>query len=73
MEFSTTEFEDMRKYLNKAYSQIEELMEVMLDIEVGGEVDHDGQPVMNSEELRNDLDRINELIDRIDGIRKDVS
>lgn len=72
MEFSITELEDMKRYLKKAYSQLEELMEVMLDIEVGGEVDHDGQPVMNSEELRNDLDRINELIDRIDGIRKDV-
>jgi hypothetical protein len=47
-------------------------MEVMLDIEVGGEVDHDGQPVMNSEELRNDLDRIDELIGRIDEIRKGV-
>ena len=72
MEFSTTELEDMRKYLKMAHGQIEELIAVMLDIEVGGEVDHDGQPVMNSEELRNDLDRIDELIGRIDGIRKGV-
>lgn len=72
MEFSKVELEDMKRYLKKAHSQLEELMEVMLDIEVGGEVDHDGQPVMNSEELRNDLDRINELIGRIDEIRKGV-
>ena len=72
MEFSTTELEDMRKYLKMAHGQIEELIAVMSDIEVGGEVDHDGQPVMNSEELRRDLDRINELIGRIDGIRKGV-
>lgn len=72
MEFSEVELEDMKKYLGLAQSQLAELMEVMIDIEVGGEVDHDGQPVMNSEELRNDLDRIEELIDRIDGIRKGV-
>jgi hypothetical protein len=72
MEFSKVELEDMKRYLKKAHSQLEELMEVMLDIEVGGEVDHDGQPVMNSEELRNDLDRIDELIGRIDEIRKGV-
>lgn len=70
MEFSVEELEDMKKYLGMAQSQLEALMEVMIDIEVGGEVDHDGQPVMNSEELRNDLDRLGELLDRIDGIRK---
>lgn len=70
MEFSVEELEDMKKYLGMARSQLEALMEVMIDIEVGGEVDHDGQPVMNSEELRNDLDRLGELLDRIDGIRK---
>lgn len=70
MEFSVEELEDMKKYLGMAQSQLEALMEVMIDIEVGGEVDHDGQPVVNSEELRSDLDRLGELMDRIDGIRK---
>lgn len=71
MEFSEEELEEMKKYLVMARSQLEGLMEVMIDIEVGGEVDHDGQPVMNSEELRRDLDRIGRLIDRVDGIRKE--
>jgi len=34
----------------------------MIEIEINGEVDHDGQPVMNSDEINKDIRNIEGLL-----------
>lgn len=66
MYFEEHEIADLLKYLRAAKDQTEELLTAMIDIEVYGEVDHDGMPVVNSVELQEDLKKINEYIVRIE-------
>lgn len=53
------------KYLRLSLDSLKELREVMIEIEINGEVDHDGQPVMNSEELNMDIRNIERLLNMI--------
>ena len=66
MYFEEHEIADLLKYLRAAKDQTEELLSAMIDIEVYGEVDHDGMPVVNSVELQEDLKKMNEYIVRIE-------
>ena len=66
MYFEEHEIADLLKYLRAAKDQTEELLTAMIDIEVYGEVDHDGMPVVNSVELQEDLKKMNEYILRMD-------
>ena len=66
MYFEEHEIIDLLKYLRTAKDQTEELLRAMIDIEVYGEVDHDGMPVVNSVELQEDLKKMNEYIVRIE-------
>ena len=44
----------------------------MIDIETYGEVDHDGMPVVNSLELKEDIRDMENLIEKIEtGLNKD--
>ncbi len=65
MDFETEEWTKILKYLNNAKDHAEELYEAMKDIETYGEVDHDGMPVVNSDELKEDLRHMDEIIERI--------
>ncbi len=66
MYFEEHEIADLLKYLRAAKDQTEELLTAMIDIEVYGEVDHDGMPVVNSVELQEDLKKMNGYIVRIE-------
>ena len=66
MYFEEHEIIDLLKYLRTAKDQTEELLRAMIDIEVYGEVDHDGMPVVNSVELQEDLKKMNGYIVRIE-------
>lgn len=65
MEFKTYEWEKILKYLYVAKDHTTELYEAMKDIETYGEVDHDGMPVVNSIELKNDIEQLEEFIKKI--------
>lgn len=60
------EVAEVLKYLRIAKDQTEELFAAMIDIEVYGEVDHDGMPVVNSKELQQDLLRMKDYIQRME-------
>lgn len=66
MQFETSEWTKILKYLYVAKDHTEELYEAMRDIETYGEVDHDGMPVVNSNELKADIKHINEIIKKIE-------
>lgn len=65
MEFSDVELRKLLKYIRMAKDQSSELYEAMIDIETYGEVDHDGMPVVNSLELKEDIEDMDRLIGRI--------
>lgn len=65
MTFDPKEWTRILKYLEQAKDHAEELYEAMKDIETYGEVDHDGMPVVNSEELKEDLYHLDEIISKI--------
>jgi hypothetical protein len=56
------------KYLRLSLDNLKELREVMIEIEINGEVDHDGQPVMNSEEINKDIKNIEGLLKKLSGV-----
>lgn len=66
MIFEEYEILDLLKYLRVAKDQTEELLAAMIDIETYGEVDHDGMPVVNSIELKEDLKKMKEYIRRME-------
>ena len=72
MYFEEHEIIDLLKYLRTAKDQTEELLTAMIDIEVCGEVDHDGMPVVNSVELQEDLKKMNEYILRMEKELKEI-
>lgn len=65
MKFSDLELQKMLKFIRMAKDQSRELYEAMIDIENYGEVDHDGMPVMNSLELKKDIEDMDRLIEKI--------
>ncbi|HCW73896.1 MAG TPA: hypothetical protein DHM90_08985 [Clostridiaceae bacterium] len=65
MEFSDVELRKLLKYIRMAKDQSSELYEAMIDIETYGEVDHDGMPVVNSLELKEDIEDMDRLIEGI--------
>lgn len=72
MEFSKEELKKLIKYVRSAKDQAVELHEAMIDIETYGEVDHDGMPVVNSLELKEDIRDMENLIEKIEtGLNKD--
>jgi len=66
MQFTDVELKKLLKYIRNAKDQSMELYEAMIDIETYGEVDHDGMPVVNSEELKEDIKDMEKLIGRIE-------
>ena len=66
MEFSKEELKKLVKYIRTAKDQARDLYEAMIDIEIHGEVDHDGMPVVNSMELKEDISDMERLIERIE-------
>ncbi len=66
MHFESGDWVKILKYLNNAKDHAEELYDAMKDIETYGEVDHDGMPVVNSDELKEDLRHLGEIIERIE-------
>lgn len=66
MNFEDHEVLDLLKYLRVAKDQTEELLAAMIDIEIYGEVDHDGMPVVNSLELQEDLEKMKNYIKRME-------
>ena len=66
MEFSNEELKKLLKYIRNAKDQAQELHEAMIDIETYGEVDHDGMPVVNSLELKEDIADMENLIRKIE-------
>jgi hypothetical protein len=64
--FEDHEVLDLLKYLRVAKDQTEELLAAMIDIEIYGEVDHDGMPVVNSLELQEDLEKMKNYIKRME-------
>jgi len=66
MQFTNEELKKLLKYIRNAKDQSTELYEAMIDIEAYGEVDHDGMPVVNSEELKEDIVDMEKLIERIE-------
>ena len=67
MDFNDRELKKLLKYVRMAKDQSVALFEAMMDIEVYGEVDHDGMPVMNSMELKEDIEDMSRMIQRIEG------
>lgn len=65
MEFSDIELQKLLKFIRMAKDQNSELYEAMIDIENYGEVDHDGMPVVNSLELKEDIEDMDKLIEKI--------
>lgn len=66
MEFAKEELIKLLKYVRNAKDQAVELHEAMIDIETYGEVDHDGMPVVNSLELKEDIKDMENLISKIE-------
>jgi hypothetical protein len=66
MEFDEKELQKLLKYIRSAKDQSVELYEAMIDIENYGEVDHDGMPVVNSSELKDDIEEMERLIEKIE-------
>ena len=66
MQFTDDELKKLLKYIRNAKDQSTELYEAMIDIETYGEVDHDGMPVVNSEELKKDIVDMEKLIGKIE-------
>ncbi|HSR05436.1 MAG TPA: hypothetical protein VLM88_12685, partial [Proteiniclasticum sp.] len=66
MQFTDDELKKLLKYIRNAKDQSTELYEAMIDIETYGEVDHDGMPVVNSEELKEDIVDMEKLIVKIE-------
>ncbi len=66
MEFTNEELKKLLKYIRTAKDQSTELHDAMIDIETYGEVDHDGMPVVNSVELKEDIEDMDKLINRIE-------
>lgn len=66
MQFTDDELKKLLKYIRNAKDQSTELFEAMIDIETYGEVDHDGMPVVNSEELKADIADMEKLIGKIE-------
>lgn len=66
MQFNDDELKKLLKYIRNAKDQSTELYEAMIDIETYGEVDHDGMPVVNSEELKGDIKDMEKIIVRIE-------
>lgn len=66
MQFTDDELKKLLKYIRNAKDQSTELYEAMIDIETYGEVDHDGMPVVNSEELKEDIVDMEKLIGKIE-------
>jgi len=66
MQFTEDELKKLLKYIRNAKDQSTELFEAMIDIETYGEVDHDGMPVVNSEELKEDIADMEKLIGKIE-------
>ena len=66
MELESWEWAKILKYLYTAKDHTVELYEAMKDIETYGEVDHDGMPVVNSTELKEDIKYLNEIIKKIE-------
>ncbi len=66
MNFEFWEWAKILKYLNDAKDHAEELYDAMKDIETYGEVDHDGMPVVNSDELKEDLHHMEVIIEKIE-------
>jgi len=66
MQFTDDELKKLLKYIRNAKDQSTELFEAMIDIETYGEVDHDGMPVVNSEELKEDIADMEKLIGKIE-------
>lgn len=62
MEFTREELAGLRYHLHIARDSQRALYEAMKDIEIGGELDHDGQPVFNPEELKRRLEDVDELL-----------
>lgn len=65
MEFDDSELLKLLKFIRLAKDQSRELYEAMIDIETYGEVDHDGMPVVNSVELKKDIEDMDRMIERI--------
>ena len=65
MEFSDLELQKLLKFIRMAKDQSRELYGAMIDIENYGEVDHDGMPVVNSLELKEDIEDMERLIGKI--------
>lgn len=66
MQFEDDELKKLLKYIRTAKDQSTELYEAMIDIETYGEVDHDGMPVVNSLELKEDILDMEKLIEKIE-------
>lgn len=66
MQFEEDELKKLLKYIRTAKDQSTELYEAMIDIETYGEVDHDGMPVVNSLELKEDILDMEKLIEKIE-------
>lgn len=66
MKFDEKELVKLLKYIRSAKDQSVELYEAMIDIENYGEVDHDGMPVVNSRELKEDIEDMERLIEKIE-------
>ena len=66
MQFEEDELKKLLKYIRTAKDQSTELYEAMIDIETYGEVDHDGMPVVNSLELKEDILDMEKIIEKIE-------
>ena len=66
MQFEDDELKKLLKYIRTAKDQSTELYEAMIDIETYGEVDHDGMPVVNSLELKEDILDMEKIIEKIE-------
>lgn len=66
MEFTKDELAGLRYHLHIARDSQQALYEAMKDIEIGGELDHDGQPVFNPEELRHRLEDVEKLLVKVE-------
>lgn len=65
MKFEQNDIKEISRYLRLSLDNLKELRAVMIEIELNGEVDHDGQPVMNSEEIDQDISNIERLLDML--------
>ncbi|ETA82604.1 hypothetical protein [Youngiibacter fragilis] len=65
MKLDQNDIRVISRYLRLSLNNLKELREVMIEIENNGEVDHDGQPVMNSEEINKDISNIEGLLDML--------